>query len=111
MGEFELWVSFELWMTFELLVTFELWLIFLIMGDFSIMGEGAQTDRQTNRQTDTHINTITRLGLRARPSEKGSNKTVYIMWSYILEKVAVNHKCLLLISCSFSIVIIQYTSA
>ena len=40
-----------------------------IMGDFWIMGEvGRHTDKQTNRQTGTHINTMTRPGL-AGPSE------------------------------------------
>ena len=29
-----------------------------------------QADKQTNRQTDRHINTMTRTGLRAGPNEK-----------------------------------------
>ena len=33
------------------------------------MGEGGQTNRQTNNQTEGHINNITRPGLGAGPSE------------------------------------------
>ena len=39
-----------------------------LMGDFGIMGEGDKhTDKQTDKQTN--INTMTRPGLRAGPSE------------------------------------------
>ena len=34
------------------------------------MGKGGQTDRQTNKHAHRHINTMTRLGLGAEPSEK-----------------------------------------
>ena len=43
--------DFELWVSFELRV-------------------GGQTDKQTDRQTHRHINTMTQPGLGAGPSEK-----------------------------------------
>ena len=52
---FELWVTLELWVTFELWLTFELW--------------GGGTFTKTNKQTNTHINTMTWPGLGAKPSK------------------------------------------
>ena len=46
------------WLTSELWLIFELW----VRGD-------KQIKRETDRQTNRHINTLTRPGLRAGPSE------------------------------------------
>ena len=51
MVDFQIMGEFDLWVTFELQV-------------------GGQADRHTDTQTDTHINTMTRPGLGAEPSEK-----------------------------------------
>ena len=63
------WLTFELWLTFNFGWLFNyVWLLNNV--DFWIMG--GETDKQTkktDKDTHGHINTITRPGLRAEPSE------------------------------------------
>ena len=43
---------------------------------------GGGTDKQKDRQTDTHINAITQPGLGAGPSEKDNNIEHTVSWSW-----------------------------
>ena len=68
MVDFELWLTSESWLNFDLWVTFELWLNFELWLTFELW-VGGGTSTQANTQTHRHINTMTRPGLGAGPSE------------------------------------------
>ena len=68
---FEVWLTLKLYLTFKLWFTFELWLTFELWFTFDYGWGDRQTD--TNRQTHRHINTVTRPGLTAGPSENKSH--------------------------------------